>query len=275
MKVLHTGRGTAGSWQCRGVQMGHAIPRASQRDIAQADAVVLVKRPYPGFLEAVRGAGKLWVWDVVDAYPQPACTSWCRADAIRWFRAELKRLRPHGVIFPNRQMAIDCNTVVPSTVIYHHHRIGMAINPVREEVSTVGYEGSPVYLGGWLKHLLSACEARGWSLTVNQGVHADFDICVAFRDAPFNGYAQRHWKSNVKLANCHGSGTPFIGPAECGYTETATGLEEWVDQPAALSAALDRLADYGVRQRISGAFQNKAITVEKCREQLQQFLASL
>ena len=275
MKILHTGRGTAGSWQCRGVQMGHAVPRAGRQEIERADVVVLVKRPYPGFLEAVRAAGKPWVWDVVDAYPQPACTAWSRHEAISWFRAELKRLQPRGVIFPNRQMAHDCDIALPSTVIYHHHRIGMAINPVRDEVRTVGYEGSPKYLGAWLKYLLPACQERGWGLRVNQGVHADYDLCVAFRDAPYNGYVQRHWKSNVKLANCHGSGTPFIGQRECGYSETETGLERWVDRPQDLPEAFDRLQDYELRKTISTVFRRNAITVESCIDQLHRFLASL
>lgn len=275
MKILHTGRGTSGSWQCRGVQMGHAIAKARLQDMRSADAVVLVKRDYPGFLDAVRASGRPWVWDVVDAYPQPACTAWGRSKAVHWFKSELARLRPAGVIFPNRRMAEDCATATPSSVIYHHHRVDMPVNPVRDRVAAVGYEGAPKYLGSWLSLILRLCAERGWSFSVNQGIHAQFDICLAFRDAPFNGYAQRHWKSNVKLANCHGSGTPFIGPAECGYTETAAGFEEWVECPSGLAAAMERLADPGRRREVSRAFLGHAITVEQCRQQLREFMLGL
>lgn len=275
MKILHTGRGGSGSWQCRGVQLGHAVPKAGRREMNDADVVVLVKRPYPGFLEAVRASRKPWVWDVVDAYPQPACTAWGRSQAIYWFKAELARLRPHGVIFPNRRMAEDCRTALPAEVIYHHHRIEMAHNPIREVVATVGYEGAQQYLGKWLGHLLEACRERDWNLVINQGRHADFDLCVAFRDAPFNGYAQRHWKSNVKLANCHGSGTPFVGPQEYGYTETATGLEQWVNTPAELRDAFDRLSEQHHRAVVQEAFLKAALPVEECRRQLRAFVQGL
>lgn len=273
MRILHTGRGTSGSWQCRGVQLGHAIPKASRKQIAKADAVVLVKRPYPGFLDAVKG--KPWVWDVVDAYPQPQCAGWSRSRAVQWFKSELKRLNPDGVIFPTAKMQQDCMTRIPSTVIYHHHRIDMQINPIRDRVKTVGYEGSAKYLGKWLDVIARECAVRGWGFKVNDGVHSDWDICIAFRDTPFDGYAQRHWKSNVKLANCHGSGTPFIGAAECGYFETQSGRELWLDDKDGLSDAFDSLVCRHVREGVREAFLNSAIPVDRCRAQLEDFISGL
>ena len=142
-------------------------------------------------------------------------------------------------------------------------------------MQTIGYEGSPAYLGKWQKLLLNECRDRGWNLYVNQGKHSDFDICVAFRDVQFNGYAQRHWKSNVKLSNCHGSGTPFIGQSESGYLETSTGMEQWVDDPRELRDALDRLTSQHYREEVSRAFIEQPITVQQSAAELQRFIESI
>ena len=74
---------------------------------------------------------------------------------------------------------------------------------------------------------------------------ADLDIVVAMRDQ--KGYAPRHWKSNVKLANAQGSGTPIICNREMGYLETASLEERWADTKEELFAALDALAPHDVR----------------------------
>lgn len=278
MKLLFTGKGTSGSWVVRGEQLGKACgatvkPRASLADCKQADLIVLVKRPTPELIATIKKSKKPWVWDVVDFYPQPACTNWGASQAIHWVKSQVAQYLPNGIIWPNARMGDDCATSTLSTVIYHHHRPGIKKNPIRGEVKRVGYEGSEKYLGKWRDTLLKECKARGWELRINHGPHADIDICVAFRDTPFNGYVQYHWKSNVKLSNCHGSGTPFIGPAECGYVETSAGGEVWVENPKHLSDAFDRLAPQDIRQDISRGFLGNAISLEDAAQQLRAFVA--
>jgi hypothetical protein len=97
---------------------------------------------------------------------------------------------------------------------------------------------------------------------------------VAFRGTGFNGYVQRHWKSNVKLANAHGSGTPFIGQRECGYLETQTGLEQWAECPDDLDNCFDILAGQYHRQTISKAFLAKRYTVGDAARDLKGFLSA-
>ena len=279
LNVLFTGRGTSGSWQCRGVQLGGRIgtvkPRAKLQDMLEHDLIVLVKRPAPGQIDAIRKSGKPWVWDVVDFYPQPECTRWDRDKAISWVRKQIRSFNPTGVVWPNAKMQADCGGGPSECVVYHHHRIDIAANPIRDNVSTVGYEGSERYLGRWGKAIKAECKARGWEFAVNKGVHADWDICVAFRDDAFNGYAQKHWKSNVKLANCHGSGTPFIGPREHGYLETLTGRELFVDSQSEISAAFDALEPVAVRRIISHDFLFSRLSIDSVVRKYSDYLRAL
>lgn len=274
MRVLFTsGGGKSGSWKIRGEQIGKAfggdvIPRAQPKHIKAADVVVGVKRLTPELVASLKG--KPWVWDVVDAYPQPACSTWNRSEAIGWFSSVLKRYRPAGVIFPTRRMAEDCKPKLPHTVIYHHHRIGMRANQISESVAVGGYEGSVAALGTWLGHVAASVP----EFRVNDFQHADIDVCFAFRDERHNGYAQKHWKSNVKLSNCHGSGTPFIGAPECGYMETAAGGEVWVSRPEDIADAVASLT-YAERLEIRRRFIASAISVYDSALELRQFLRAV
>lgn len=277
MNLLFTGRGTSGSWQVRGVQLGQACKakvraRASMSHIMAADVVVVVKRVTPEILVALRHTGKPWVLDCVDFYPQPVCTDWSREDSIAWVREKIRALRPTAVIWPNERMRQDCDTGIPGMVLPHHHRPGIEVNPVREQVQAVGYEGSPSYVGEWIQPIVGACATRGWRFHVNPQSLADVDIVIACRGAEFNGYAQRHWKSGVKLANAHGSGTPFVGPQECGYLETSTGLELWADDVSAIGECFGRLACQSTRQAIHDAFIAHRYGVDKAAGDLVEFL---
>ena len=276
--ILFTGRGTSGSWQIRGAQMAQAmgakaLPKARQGHIASADTVVVVKRMTPELSVFLKG--KRWVWDLVDFYPQPECTEWCRSEAIAWVKSQIQKHNPTGVIFANKRMQMDCKTSTPSTAIHHHHRPDIKLNPIRKEVQSVAYEGAPAYLGKWAGRLISECNRRGWDFMVNPRYLADCDIVVAFRDDAVNGYVQRHWKSNVKLANAHGSGTPFIGPCESGYSETATGYERWLESPEGLSAALDELECYELRKTIHRQFISSRLSVHTVAQQYRDFIDSL
>lgn len=275
MNVLFTGRGTSGSWQCRGVQLGGevGVSKAKATDFAAYDLVVLVKRPAKGQIEALRKSGKPWVWDIVDAYPQPECSGWTRQQSVDWVRNQIDAYRPSAVIWPNRKMAEDCAGSERGLVLYHHHRPGLRPRPVAQDICVVGYEGSPRYLGRWEGAIRRACKRRGWEFRVS-GTPQDFDVCLAFRDAAFNGYAQKHWKSNVKLANCHGAGVPFIGASECGYLETATGHEIFCDDPSGLDACLDTLS-LEKRQATNKAFLKARYTLKQAAADLRAFLMSV
>lgn len=274
LKVLVTGKGGSGSWACRGQQLGASLGATVQPVATEAkgyDIAVVVKRTPEPVLSAIRSAGIPWVWDVVDAYPQPEAYGWSPDEAVGWIRDRLKVLKPNAVIWPTQRMRSDVG--VDGLVLPHHHRPGIAINPVRAEVRRVGYEGSPTYLGRWRAVLSLECRRRGWEFVENPKSLAELDIVVAMRDG--GGYVSRHWKSNVKLANAHGSGTPFVGQAECGYIETASGAEYWAEDDASLRTALDWLTPQDNRQVVSDRFRNKALTVEAMAGRLSEYLRAL
>ena len=278
--ILFTGGGTSGSWKVRGEQLGTACgakvkPNAPIQDCKQADVIVAVKRFRPELLDAIRASGRPWVWDVVDFYPQPACSTWHAEGAIQWVQSRIQEYNPTAVIWPNRRMRDDCDIGLPGIVLPHHYRPDCAVNPIREEVHTVGYEGAPSYIGEWLEPIAQACADRGWTFCVNPPSLADIDIVMACRGSAFNGYVQRHWKSNVKLANAHGSGTPFVGPQECGYRETETGLEQWADCYDDLDDCFDRLSGQHHRETIQKAFLAKRYSVDAAANDLKGFLQTI
>ena len=280
MNLLFTGRGGAGSWEVRGRQLGAACgavvqEKASTAMCKEADIVVVVKRVTPDMLASLRFARRTWVFDAVDFYPQPLCGEWSREESIRWVKKQIKVLSPSAVIWPTQRMMDDCGDGRPGLVLPHHHRPGIAPNPVREQVRLVGYEGRSVYLGGWEAVIHRECLRRGWKFTSTPASLADLDIVVALRGDQWSSYAATHWKSNVKLANAHASGTPFVGNAECGYKETATGCELWAETGNDLAKAFDMLSSASEREQISDRFRQRAYSVEQAADDLGAFLRGL
>lgn len=246
MSILFAGNGgRAGSWRIRGEQlaatMGAAFSvRASDKEIGTATIVVLVKRPDPGTLSKLHRFNKRFVWDVVDAWPQPHGNSWSRDQSVRWLRGEISRINPAAVVFPTTRMLEDSNWAGPSLVLPHHSdpryvADSRRFNPQR----VLAYEGSPVYLGVWDEQLSLECSARGWIFRKNSDLRGA-DYAVALRDV--SGYPAPAWKSNVKTANAHALGLPVIASPELGYLEFAVGTEKWVSTRAQLSQALDAVA---------------------------------
>lgn len=278
MKILVTGRGTSGSWTCRGEQLGramHATVWARATTVIGYDIAVIVKRVPEETLRAVHAADIPWVWDIVDAYPQPQASLWTRGAAIGWVQGQIKALAPSAVIWPNQRMREDCDPGLPGLVLPHHHRPGIRLNPIRPEVKVVGYEGAEQYLADWHAPLQNECLRRGWKFVVNPEHLADLDIVVAIRGGDWNGYVQKHWKSNVKLANAHGSGTPFAGQPECGYTETATGCEYWAHDTHGIPVCFDWLESQQSRELIHDRFLQAAFPVEQAAAQLKEWLHGL
>jgi hypothetical protein len=275
MKILFTGRGTSGSWRVRGEQISQAlgseaIPNATHSD---ADVVVIVKRVEDRTLRAMRG--RKIVYDVLDAWPQQQGmlngNYWAEDSAMRWLSEELDRIRPDAVIAATARMAEDLKQFgLPVLWLRHHHRPGIARNPIRERVQVVGYEGSAVYLDGCQEWIREECERIGAKFVVNPVRLADCDVVLAVRNP--KGYTARNWKSGVKCENAHASGTPFIGAREAGYLEIATGCEYWADDPQELRVALNWLADQSARELICDRFVRAAYTVEHAAADLHTFL---
>lgn len=288
MNILFTGRGGAGSWTVRAEQVGQALgarvqPLASVEDCNRADVIVVVKRIPEQLLERIRRSGRPWVYDIVDAYPQPTCASWKKPEAIGWLDTTIERLRPSAVIWPNARMRDDLveerrwqHVEVPrGAVIPHHHRPGIRKNPVRERIARIGYEGAPAYIDGWRSAIERQCQRIGAEFVLNPSHLADVDVVLALRDKNHSGYPQRQWKSNVKLANAHGSGTPFIGLPEPGYKETGSRAEQWAETEQELAIALDFLAPQWVRRAQRAAFLKAALPVETVAQQYREFLCAL
>lgn len=277
MRTLITGKGGSGSWAIRGVQIGTAIgadiePMAPKIRIAVASVVVGVKRIPDSLLHAIHASGTPFVWDVVDAFPQPECTDWTREQSIAWLHSEIDRLKPSAIIWPNARMADDAAWSGMQEVIYHHHRPGIDINPIRHRIQTIAYEGSPRYLEGWESAIAEECARLGAAWLVNPDSLAAADVVLALRGPKWNGYAQSQWKSNVKLANAHASGTPFIGMRERGYIETQSFAEQWVEAPKDLRVALESLESQTARLDVASRFLQSALSINHVAQQYREFL---
>lgn len=263
MHVLITGRGTSGSWQIRGVQLGQVlgatvVPDAI--DVATHDLAVLVKRPTADLVQRLQRADVPLIWDVVDAWPQPAGNVWDRTRCMEWLAGQVRAIRPGGIVAATRAMAQDCERFgLPVLALPHHARPGLRQNPIRP-LKVLGYEGGAQYLGRWLPIIQRQCAARGLQFVINPAEVADVDVLLALRDC--DGYAPRNWKSNVKLANAQGSGTPVICNREAGYLETACGVEQWADDEAELAAALDALSPTAARRAAARALRKAAPEID-------------
>lgn len=273
MRILTTGRGgKAGSWTIRGYQLGGALGNVQRMAgvdmIRDHDVVMVVKRIPPGLLANLRKAGKPWIWDLVDFYPQPECGTWSRDQAIDWVHKQLRDHRPDGVIYPTQQMADDIGA--PGIVVYHHHRPYLNQAAIKPKIATVGYEGCPDYLGRWRTALITQCAKMGFRFT-DKGLPDGFDVVVAVRDKPHRGYVQQHWKSNVKLANAHGAAVPFIGQRDAGYLETQSGYETWIERYTDITDALETLANPQTRTIIAQQYQQHRITIKQCAERVQAY----
>lgn len=277
MTVLVTGRGTSGSWKIRGEQLGQAIGahvEANALDVGGYRLAVLVKRAPADLLERLRAMDVPVVWDVVDAWPQPGGNDWDRAACMDWLRAQVAALRPAGIVAATRAMAQDCAEFgVPVLAVPHHAWPGQGLTEIRERVQVVGYQGAEHYLGSWRAVLDAECARRGWRFVVNPASVADLDIVVALRDSV--GYGPRAWKSNVKLANAQGCGTPCILSREMGYMETACGAERWADDAPGLREAMDSLEDVHARREASAALQAAAPKLEDIAARYRTWLEGL
>jgi hypothetical protein len=242
LEVLITGKGgKSGAWAIRGRQLGDAIgakvtPMATLDDCQRADVIVVVKRPVPAVIEAIRKSGKPWVLDIVDGWPQPSMID--RLGAMKWIRQWLEFWRPDGAVFGTQTMLEDSEFTGPSLVLPHHSWPKYQRNQIRNEVSVVGYEGAVHYLGKWLPAVAKACQTRGWDFIVNCDM-TQTDIGIALRDN--GGYPAACWKPGTKLSNLHALGIPALCSPEQGYREVASGAEFWIHKESDINDAFDAM----------------------------------
>lgn len=275
--ILITGKSKSGSWEIRGQQLGECLAARVVRDadkslIRAADVVVVVKRVSDELLQRLRG--RRWVWDVVDAWPQPKGNEWPRERALRWLHGELHRMKPSAVVFPTQQMSADAGFDGPCLVLPHHAwpKYMDHVPVVRERVEVVGYEGGEHYLGRWRQAIDVECERRGWRFVIN-GDMRDADIGIALRDV--DGYPAGAWKSNCKLANLQALGLPALLSPEEGYKDSSNGTELWLDHAGQLGDAFDRLESAEVRSEIAALQRKTAPRLAQVGEWYAQWLNQL
>jgi len=118
----------------------------------------------------------------------------------------------------------------------------MQHNPIRTTVRKVGYEGAN-YLGKWQSLIEEQCHKKNIKFIVNPANYTDIDIVVLVREGIHGSFLAKHYKSNVKLANAYGSGTPaLVHVDEMSAHDTDTGdVYFFSDQPGSFERQLDKL----------------------------------
>lgn len=282
MNILVTGRGSSGSWAIRGTQLGGAIGATVERNAERAqgfDLAVIVKKIRPEGLMVLRSARVPVVWDIVDAWPQPTGNAWDRTLCMDWLRSEVLRLQPAALVVSTAAMANDCAEFkLPVLVLPHHARPGQLLNPVRDRVQIVAYEGAEQYLGKWRALVERECLPLGWKFLIVDVMHqvsrlCDVDIVLGLRDC--KGYAPMHWKSNVKLANAQGSGTPCVMNREQGYLDTAQLGVAWADDPVELKLCFKVLADWRMRRAAANNLHASQPKLEELANRYKVWLQSI
>lgn len=274
-----TGRGTSASWQIRGEQLGEAIGETVRKDATDVRAgtfglAIVVKRLSYDLLQRLHKARIPIVYDVVDAWPQPVGNVWDEATCKAWLAQHIAQIKPIAIVAATKAMAKDCEGFgVPVLALPHHARPNQAANPIRDQVRKVGYEGAAHYLGSWQKFMQDECDERGLEFSLNPESLSDVDIVVAIRHD--SGYAPRHWKSNVKLANAQASGTPCIANRESGYWETKCGAECFADTHDEMIMALSTLASWESRKAAQMQMITQAPTLHAVAKEYKQWLQQL
>jgi hypothetical protein len=256
LKILIVGGGKAGSWQMRGVQLGHALgarvsSELSTADLAWADVVVLVKRAALAHCDRVRAAGKPIVWDALDFWSQPRQNGLTAPAAVTLLDQQIARIRPSLVIGATEAMAQACGGIC----LPHHGYLTLEPAEARTDCRAVAYDGNALYLDRWAEVLRQACHARGWTFLVNPPDLRAADILVSLRGGPWDGWICRQWKSGVKIANAVLAGRPILTQDGAAAREIPH-AGSIVETPADLSHALDTWSGWLARHS----------AVEQCRE---------
>jgi hypothetical protein len=248
MNVLMVGAGLD-SWQIRGVELGAALgarvtahPRES--DWRWADVAVLVKRAGLRHCMFAHRYDVPIVWDTVDFWQQPAQNSYTAEPAIRLLQSQIDIIKPALTIGATQAEADACGGVY----LPHHARPNIRQAPIRDVITTVAYDGNPIYLGRWADHVRKACDARGWRFVLKPTDLSTADVIVAFRDGQWDGWMCRQWKSGVKLVNAMAAGRPILSQPWAAFDELQP-VGTVVHSPDELDAALEMWTPREVRAR--------------------------
>lgn len=263
-KQAETKRGT---YEMRGRQIATLRPEWTTQwedGCYPVDVFVMVKKIDPRATIAKR-----IVYDVIDPWGQKDGrddgAKIPNDDAAREYFKRRWRWRQfinvNGYIFTNRVMRKHMEPLTEGAktiTIYHHYQPGIALNPVREQALYVGYQGKAIFLAEWADKLDAICKRLGMTFVVNPKSLARVDIAVAVRGGIYANFFSHKYKSNIKLANCYGSGTPCVVWPEASYLETACPEVRFFETERELEDRLAELRDYKLRCRIHEAFLNAA-----------------
>ena len=275
---------SAGSWEIRGRQIAGmrsnwtAINKPSENIIEESDIVCVIKKPNFKILEIARKKNKPIVYDIVDSWQQPDddVVHINKDQAINLFSEKWDEINADGYIFPTKNMENILGHLVKTKVtIYHHYWPQIKINPIRKVVKKVGYEGVG-FLGEWQQKFEYLCKKKGLEFVINPDEFTDMDIVVLARGGVYASYLARNFKSNVKLANAMGSGTPaLIHYSEMSAHDTDNGDSLFfTDDPKSLERQIDRLIDsYDLRISIHKNFIKESInfSIETISDQYEYF----
>jgi len=281
MTIAFVGYEGKGTWQIRAKQIAPLIEARVDPQLLKptlCKAVILIKMPEKPLLARIRKFNLPIISDPQDCWPQNDKLNMNNHDKdtmIEWFDSSLKHVNPELVITASSKMQEDCeNLGFKSVVIHHHCRPKIKINPIREQLSTVGIEGTPKQVGNWTKRLEKICTSLGLQFNANLDATRDalhtFDVLVSQRE--HTGYASKNWKSNVKLANAHGSGTPSIFTREQSYIDTAIGSELWAETEEQIIESLIKLKDYELRKSINQEFLEHTQTINNIASQYKELI---
>lgn len=264
VKVCFTGRVRKGSWKIRGLQIAacrrnwHASYELNSSEIGKYDLFCVVKKPDDSILKMLTKSGATVVYDIVDPWAQPEDGIKISdvSNARELFAGLFDRVKASSYIFANRTMKQHLRPLVPhGTFIYHHYWPNVSLNPIRDKVDVVGYEGNPRYLGEWADTLRAACDRRGWKFVINPTNLTDIDIGIIARGSEDDNFLSNNYKSNVKLANFYGAGTPcLVSAKEMSCHETDEGDVRFFSTSEELDAQLEQLTDYHVRKAVHERF---------------------
>tara|TARA_B100001093_G_scaffold390878_1_gene377263 strand:+ start:3177 stop:4157 length:981 start_codon:yes stop_codon:yes gene_type:complete len=252
---------SAGSWEIRGKQIAamranwKAINKPNEAIISESDIICVVKKPNFKLINLARKKNKPIVYDIVDSWEQPNDDALYINDnqAKKLFSKKWNEINADAYIFPTKNMEkILGNLVNNKATIYHHYWPHIKINPIRKNIKKVGYEGVG-FLGEWEKRIEKICKKRDIEFIINPNEFTDMDIVVLTRGGDYASYLARNFKSNVKLANAMGSGTPaLIHYNEMSAHDTDSGDSLFfTDKPGSFERQLDRLIEsYTLRKTI-------------------------
>jgi hypothetical protein len=250
------GNGRSGSWKIRGEQLGNkigAIFSITNKDfhsIQSASHCIFVKKVNWEMVDEAKRRKKSIIWDCVDFWLQPEMNN-DKSRALLVAGDTINKMRPNLIVCATAQQQrdfMDAGFNTPIRFLHHHARPHQQINPIREKIEVVGYEGSPDYIERDRSVIESICKDRGAKFVVNPANLADVDVVIAFRSGKYGGETCRRWKSNVKLANAQATGTPIICNPESGYIETATeGSVRWASNMSTFEQELSAMSSMKAR----------------------------